>query len=62
MLTRSAKEALEHCFQGIGDVTAFEAWARDNRTEFYRLWGKLIPKEIVGAGEGGEIVVRIVRR
>jgi hypothetical protein len=54
-LSRNAKEALELAFQGTGGVTELIKWGKKNRTEFYKLWGRLIPKDVqVGASEGLE--------
>jgi hypothetical protein len=44
-LTRAAKEAFGLAFDGIGGVEALTAWARDNQTEFYKLYARLIPAE-----------------
>lgn len=44
-LTRAAKEAFGLAFEGIGGVEALTAWAKDNPTEFYKLFARLIPTE-----------------
>lgn len=44
-LTRSAKEAFALAFDGIGGAEALIAWARDNPTDFYKLYARLIPTE-----------------
>jgi hypothetical protein len=49
--TSSAKEALTLAFGGLGGVPALEAWAKNNLTEFYKLWGRLVPTEISGRGK-----------
>ena len=49
--TVSVKAALEAAFQGLGGVPALIAWAEKEPAEFYRLWGKLLPKNI--SIEGG---------
>jgi hypothetical protein len=36
-------------FEGAGGVAALTASARENRTEFYRLYARLIPVEHTGA-------------
>ena len=33
-------------FDEIGGNEAMAEWAKDNRTEYYRLWSKLLPKQI----------------
>lgn len=62
-LTATNKARLEEAFQRLGDVDALVEWASEERTEFYRLWGKLIPSDVKleGTGEGGALVLKIVR-
>ena len=45
-LSRAAKEAFELAFDGIGGVEALMTWARRNRTEFYKLYARLIPADL----------------
>jgi len=45
MATR-VKEALEHVYDAIGGDEAFAAWAKTEPTEFYKLYAKLLPKDI----------------
>jgi hypothetical protein len=40
------KEAFERAFEEIGGTDGLAAWARLNRTEFYRLCAKLIPLSV----------------
>lgn len=42
---RAARENLSEAFDFLGGVPALVVWGRQNRTEFYRLWARLIPKE-----------------
>ena len=59
--TIAAKQALEMAFQGIGGVESLQEWAEENRTEFYKLWGKLVPAQTnVTGSEGGPITVQVV--
>jgi hypothetical protein len=46
--TAAVKEALTLAFEGIGGVEELKAWAKDNRTEFFKLWAKLLPAEVTG--------------
>lgn len=58
-LTAKTKEALTLAFDGIGGVPALQKWALANRSEFYKLWGKMVPHEVSGEGGGPvEIIVR----
>lgn len=62
--TAQTKAALTTAFTKLGDVKGLVAWAEENRTEFYRLWSKLIPTEVTGE-DGGAIqqalTIRVVR-
>ena len=33
-------------FDDIGGKPAMAKWAKENQTEFYRLWGRLLPRQI----------------
>jgi hypothetical protein len=59
-LTKKFKDAIALVYDDIGGDKAFAAWARKNQTEFYRIAARIIPHEFVGAGEGGEHVVRVI--
>jgi hypothetical protein len=52
-LTRSAKEAFELAFEGLGGVDGLIAWGVKHRTQFYRLYARLIPP---GALNNGPLV------
>lgn len=40
-----AKEQLRQAFVKLGDVAGLVKWGKQNPTEFYRIWARLIPKE-----------------
>lgn len=42
----AAKLAFQHAFDGLGGVDALMEWARDNQTEFFKLYSKLIPQDV----------------
>jgi hypothetical protein len=46
--TATTKEALTQAFQSLGGVNSLVAWGKENQTEFYKLWAKLLPQEITG--------------
>ena len=54
-LTKSAREAFQLAFEGMGGYPKLQAWALDNPTEFYKLYARLIPVEHVGDGGAGPI-------
>ena len=49
-VTVSVKLALEAAFDGLGGVPALIAWAEKEPAEFYRLWGKLLPRNLTIEG------------
>ena len=59
--TAKVKEALALAFEGIGGVPTLKAWARENPTEFFKLWAKMLPQEISGPdGEPIKVTGKIV--
>lgn len=44
--TAAVKAALEEAFDQLGGVPSLLQWARREPGEFYKLWSKLIPKDI----------------
>jgi hypothetical protein len=64
-LGTTAKENIANVFTRLGGVQAMVKWANANPTQFYQLYGKLLPlqAEVTGA-EGGPIETitrRVVR-
>ncbi len=45
-MTSTVKEALVQAFEERGGVGALLAWSADNPTEFYKLWGRMLPQEV----------------
>lgn len=43
----AARENLSKAFDLMGGVAGLVVWGRQNPTEFYRIWARLIPKESV---------------
>lgn len=58
--TASVKAALTEAFDKRGGVKALLAWAKDEPSEFYKLWGKLAPTEVTATVEGG-LTIRVVK-
>lgn len=54
-LTKSARDAFQLAFEQSGGFTALTEWAKANKTEFYKLYARLIPVEHVGEGGDGPI-------
>lgn len=45
-LQKNAKENVLAVFTRLGGTAAMAKWAKDNQTDFYRLYAKLIPQQI----------------
>lgn len=41
--TKAVKEIFEEAFEGVGGAKALITWAKENLTEFYKLYARLIP-------------------
>lgn len=48
-LTMGAKANIMAVFDMLGGAEGFAEWAKDNRTEFYKHYAKLIPVEVANA-------------
>lgn len=59
-LTRTTKDALTEAFERLGGVDSLVIWGEENRTEFYKLWSKIIPLD-VNANVSGGITVNVTR-
>jgi hypothetical protein len=57
-LTGAFREAVLHVYNGLGGHAAFLDWAKENRTEYYRIASRLIPCEM-REGSGDE-PIRVV--
>jgi hypothetical protein len=57
--TVQAKEALSQAFADLGGVPALVTWAKDNPTDFYRIWSKILPTEIKNA-DGETLRIQLV--
>lgn len=44
-------------FDDIGGQEAMVEWAKENKTEFYRLWGRLLPKSDVNQENIVQVVI-----
>ena len=44
--TGTVKDAVLETFQALGGVQDMTDWAKDNRTDFYRIIAKLLPKTV----------------
>lgn len=53
-LSSTVKDNVIAVFDDIGGREDMAEWAKDNRTEFYKLYAKLLPTEVTGK-DGGPI-------
>jgi hypothetical protein len=60
--TAMVKEALNLAFEDIGGQIAFSLWANANKTEFYKLYAKLLPVELAGSADNPIQVVQKIER
>lgn len=61
-ITRAFREAVQSVYHDIGGDSGFAEWARENRTDFYKIAARLIPQELRHAGGDGEpLTVQILR-
>lgn len=56
--TASVKQCIINAFEEMGGVKNLTKWGMENQTEFYKLWGRMIPHEVTGE-DGGDIQVTI---
>lgn len=59
-----AREAFQLAFEGLGGVPNLMKWAQANSTEFYKLYGRLIPVDTTSGGDKidlSHININIVR-
>ncbi len=57
--TKSAREAFTLAFEGLGGAVSLQEWAKENLTEFFKLYARLIPQEHVGEGGTGPIATTV---
>lgn len=49
--TATARGAFQMAFDAIGGASALATWASENPTEFYKLYGRLIPVDVNAKGD-----------
>ncbi len=57
-ISLSVKESVLKTFVAIGGDKTMAQWAKENQTEFYKIFSKLLPTEVSGP-DGGDIPVGI---
>lgn len=56
-VSASAKENIVAVFTRLGSTAAMAKWAKDNQTEFYKLYARLLPVELEGQLNGNLTVL-----
>jgi hypothetical protein len=56
----TAKENIANVFTRLGGVQGMVEWAEENRTQFYQLYGKLLPLQVAGDEQNPLTVVQKV--
>ena len=59
--TGAFREAVQVVYTGLGGHTAFLEWAKENRTEYYRIAARLIPGEMQEGDRAGTLTVIVQR-
>ena len=59
--TGAFREAVQVVYTGLGGHTAFLEWAKENRTEYYRIAARLIPGEMQEGDRAGTVTVIVQR-
>jgi len=59
--TGAFREAVQVVYNDLGGHTAFLEWARENRTEYYRIASRLIPGEMQEGNRDNTITVIVNR-
>lgn len=60
-LGATAKENIANVFTRLGGVQAMVKWAAENPTQFYNLYGKLLPLQVAGDPDGAPVKVEMVQ-
>jgi len=58
--TASAKEAFQIAFDELGGAKELALWAKNNQTEFYKLFSKLIPIDVTSGNKALETGILLI--
>ena len=58
-ISSGAKSNITAVFETIGGRDKMAEWAEQNMTEFYKLYGRLLPHEVSGAEDAPPILTKI---
>lgn len=57
-LSGTVKDSVVAVFKELDGVAGMAKWAKDNPTEFYKIYSRLLPIE--GPGDKGEVLHKII--
>lgn len=60
-ITSGIKAALIEVFRRLGGIDGFAKWAKENESEFYKIWAKMLPAEVALDPDANKIIVEIVQ-
>ena len=60
--TTAVKEALNLAFEGVGGVPQLQEWAKENPTEFYKLWVKMLPQQVDMDANVNAAITKVTRQ
>lgn len=61
-ITNIVKLSILDAFKELGGLKGFVEWGKDNRTEFYKIYAKLLPAEMKSAIDADpSIVIQIIQ-
>lgn len=59
--TAKAMEAIEMAFEGLGGVSALQAWAQTNPDAFYgQVWPKILPLQVKHQGDPQDPIRHVI--
>lgn len=56
---QAAKENIQAVFVKLGGTTEMAEWAKENKTEFYKIYARLLPLQHTGEGGGPVAVMEV---
>lgn len=60
-ITTAFKTSVLEAFHALGGTNGLVNWGKRNPTEFYKIAARLIPHEVIGAGAGGEHLIKTIQ-
>lgn len=58
--TKAVKQCIINAFEDMGGVENLVKWGQANETEFYKLWGRMIPHDVDVTSDGKELQAVVI--